>query len=137
MAPVVVDNATRSSDGGPVELTPLPPANLQADLIPASASDEATAGDASAPAGQAAVGGPTLAGATAGIRSNAAKENLTMQQLADRASQGHDRVGLDVALMIVGGAALIAGLLIGGGAGTAIAIGGAVVGLYGLFLYLR
>jgi hypothetical protein len=39
-------------------------------------------------------------------------------------------------LMIVGGAALLAGLIIGDDAGTVIAVGGAVVGLYGLYLYL-
>lgn len=41
------------------------------------------------------------------------------------------------ALMIVGGAALLAGLLIGGGAGTAIAVAGTFVGLYGLWMYVR
>jgi hypothetical protein len=39
--------------------------------------------------------------------------------------------------MIVGGAAFVAGLIIGGGAGTAVAIAGAAVGLYGLYLYLQ
>lgn len=38
---------------------------------------------------------------------------------------------------IVGGAALISGLLIGGDAGTVIAIGGAGVGLYGLYIWQR
>lgn len=41
------------------------------------------------------------------------------------------------ALMIVGGAALLAGLVIGGGAGTAIAVSGALLGLYGLWMYVR
>jgi hypothetical protein len=39
--------------------------------------------------------------------------------------------------MIVGGAGLLAGLIIGGDAGTALAVGGAVIGLYGLYLYLQ
>jgi hypothetical protein len=39
-------------------------------------------------------------------------------------------------LMIFGGAALLTGVLIGNDAGTVIAVGGAVVGLYGLYLYL-
>lgn len=38
---------------------------------------------------------------------------------------------------IVGGAALISGLLIGGDAGTVIAIGGAGLGLYGLYIWQR
>lgn len=45
--------------------------------------------------------------------------------------------GTNVALMVVGAAGLVAGLLIEGNAGTAIAIGGAVIGLIGLYMYLR
>jgi hypothetical protein len=44
--------------------------------------------------------------------------------------------GAGVGLMIFGGAALITGLVVGGGAGTVIAVGGALVGLYGLYVYL-
>jgi hypothetical protein len=40
-------------------------------------------------------------------------------------------------LMIVGGAGIITGALIGGDAGTVIIIGGAGVGLYGLYLFLQ
>ena len=39
--------------------------------------------------------------------------------------------------MIVGGAAFLAGAIIGDDAGTIIMIGGAGVGIYGLYLYLR
>jgi hypothetical protein len=39
--------------------------------------------------------------------------------------------------MIVGGAAFLAGALISGDAGTVIMVGGAAVGLYGLYLYLQ
>ena len=41
------------------------------------------------------------------------------------------------ALMIVGGAAFVAGALIGGDAGTIVMVGGAAVGLYGLYKYLQ
>ena len=44
--------------------------------------------------------------------------------------------GAGVGLMIFGGAALLTGVIIGGDAGTVIAVGGAVVGLYGLYVYL-
>ena len=44
--------------------------------------------------------------------------------------------GNGVGLMIVGGAALITGVIIGSKAGTIIAVGGALVGLYGLYVYL-
>ena len=46
-------------------------------------------------------------------------------------------VGKPVALMIVGGAALIVGLVIGGDVGTLFAIGGALIGLVGLYQYLQ
>lgn len=45
--------------------------------------------------------------------------------------------GEGVALMAVGGAALVAGLLIGDSAGTAVALGGVAVGLIGLYQYVR
>lgn len=38
---------------------------------------------------------------------------------------------------IVGGAAVITGILIGGDAGTVIAVGGAGLGLYGLYIWQR
>ncbi|MBA2684791.1 MAG: hypothetical protein H0U66_09895 [Gemmatimonadaceae bacterium] len=44
--------------------------------------------------------------------------------------------GSGVGLMIFGGAALITGLIVGNNAGTVIAVGGALVGLYGLYVYL-
>lgn len=40
-------------------------------------------------------------------------------------------------LMVIGGAAFVGGLLIGDDAGTAIAVAGLGVGIYGLYLYLR
>lgn len=45
--------------------------------------------------------------------------------------------GQGVALMAVGGAGLVAGLLIGDDAGTAVALGGLAVGLVGLYQYVR
>jgi hypothetical protein len=41
-----------------------------------------------------------------------------------------------VALMIVGGAALVIGAVIGDDAGTLVMLGGAAVGLYGLYMFL-
>jgi hypothetical protein len=54
--------------------------------------------------------------------------------------QGSDAslgAGSNVALMGVGVAGVVIGLLVGGDGGAAIAIGGGVVGLIGLFRYLR
>src|SRR5437868_5994066 len=47
------------------------------------------------------------------------------------------RHGPGFGLMVAGGALFVAGLLVGGGAGTAMAIGGAVVGAYGLYVYFE
>jgi len=46
-------------------------------------------------------------------------------------------MGQPVALMVVGGAAIIIGAVIGGDAGTIFMIGGAVAGLIGLYQYLQ
>jgi len=134
---VAVDNAPRSDEVTTVAATPLPAADLHVDAIPASVTGDATTSESAdvPPSIDEAEGRPTMSAATAGIRAHTAKEDLTRQQLADRASHAH--VGTDAALMIVGGAGFIAGLIIGGGAGTAIAIAGAAIGLYGLYLYLQ
>lgn len=46
-------------------------------------------------------------------------------------------VGPNLALMGVGAAAVVVGLLIGGDGGHAVAVGGAVIGLVGLYRYMR
>lgn len=46
-------------------------------------------------------------------------------------------IGTSKAQMVVGGAAIVVGVIIGGNGGSAIALGGAVVGLYGLWNYLK
>ena len=40
-------------------------------------------------------------------------------------------------LLIVGGAAIVAGILVGGSGGTALILGGVGVGAYGFYLYKR
>jgi hypothetical protein len=46
-------------------------------------------------------------------------------------------MGQDKAMMVVGVAALVAGAIIGGAPGTIVMVGGAVVGLVGLYNYLQ
>ena len=53
------------------------------------------------------------------------------------AAQRRAGLGQPMALMIVGGAALLAGAIIGDTPGTIIMIGGAVIGLIGLYEYLQ
>jgi hypothetical protein len=73
--------------------------------------------------------GPTIDAASISPRlhSDAARTTHSMR----RPSRGSG-----VGLMIFGGAALVTGLIIGDDAGTVIAVGGALVGLYGLYVYL-
>jgi len=47
------------------------------------------------------------------------------------------RAGSNVAMMGVGLAGIVVGSIVGGDGGTIIALGGAVIGLIGLFRYLR
>jgi len=56
---------------------------------------------------------------------------------APQGSNDNVGAGRNVAMMGVGLAAIVVGSLIGGDGGTIIAIGGGVIGLIGLFHYLR
>lgn len=78
--------------------------------------------------------GPTIESAAVGIRP-AATSNVD----ANAAAQARRRSGVSqsVALMLVGGAAMIAGAIIDGDAGTIFLVGGAVIALYGLYQYLQ
>ena len=76
--------------------------------------------------------GPTVDAARAGVTQESSQE-LKVSSAAQR----RRGLGQPVALMVVGGAALLAGLIIGDDAGTVIAVSGALVGLYGLYEYLQ
>jgi hypothetical protein len=77
--------------------------------------------------------GPTLEAAAVGIRPAVSKNEAA----ATQRRSGRRGVNQDVALMIVGGAAIVAGAIIGGDAGTIFMVGGAVIGLWGLYNYLQ
>ena len=83
---------------------------------------------------QPAATGPTIDGAVVGVRP--LSQQPTTAETTEAAMQ---RLGLGQAraLMIVGFAAVVIGLLMDNDPGTLIAVGGAVVGLYGLYHYLR
>lgn len=85
---------------------------------------------ATAPAPSSAMVRPDLAGIQTRADANA-------PLVVSSAAAGGLNQGEGVALMAVGGAGLVAGLLIGGSAGSAVAIGGLVVGLVGLYEYVR
>ena len=96
---------------------------------PVTAPVPATPADSSAPAPR----GPTLDAARVGAQR--AAEGGALEANAPR--RGGPGFGRSEALMIVGGAAVVIGLIIGDSAGGALAFGGAVVGLVGLYQYLR
>lgn len=94
--------------------------------------------DQPAPERPAAVAGPALAAAPAALGAPTRFETAPVSQ-EDAALQARARNGFSQSqvLMIVGGAALLTGLIIGEDAGTVLAVGGAGVGLYGLYRYLQ
>lgn len=75
--------------------------------------------------------GPTLSSESMAPRLDISGE------AADALAPQHRPFGLSQTLMIVGGAAFIAGAIIGDDAGTVMMVAGAGVGLYGLYLYLH
>lgn len=77
--------------------------------------------------------GPTTASATAGVRvSRHADAPMAANPLPRREPTNQNK-----AMMIVGGAGLLAGAIIGGDAGTIVMLGGAGLGLWGLWKYLE
>lgn len=77
--------------------------------------------------------GPTNAASTVGIRAPITQRSNANSAAAD----SHLGAGQNVALMVVGGAALIIGAVIGDTAGVLLAIGGAIVFLYGLYNFVQ
>jgi hypothetical protein len=108
------------------------PARAQ-DLVPAPVAAVALTAPAPAPAAAPSTvttpTGPTLDAAAIGVHRSA--------DVVAAAPARHGASGPGVALMIVGGAAILVGIVVAGNAGHAISIGGAVVGLLGLYQYLQ
>ena len=76
--------------------------------------------------------GPTMDGATVALKRQSSEQTLKAPVVV--ASQHTDKA---TALMIVGGAAFLAGAIMNDDPGTIIMVGGVAVGLYGLYLYLQ
>jgi hypothetical protein len=103
--------------------------------VPARAQDAAAPAQDSVPASPAPTetrtpAGPSIESAAVGVRRAPA-------EATENAQRRRGGYGQPMALMVVGGAAVLVGLIIGGGAGAAIAVAGAVAGLYGLYQYLQ
>jgi hypothetical protein len=95
-------------------------------LVPAlaPAQDNTAAGSSLA--------GPTIEASVAAFRVTNVSSDSTSMLLQQRQSMGRP-----VALMIVGGAAILVGAVIGDAPGTLFMIGGAVALLYGLYEYTK
>jgi hypothetical protein len=78
--------------------------------------------------------GASKTGLRAGVH---ARETSRPDQPTMAAAGGPRNLGQARAMMVVGVAALITGAVIGGQAGTFIMVGGAVIGLVGLYDYLQ
>ena len=76
--------------------------------------------------------GASRLGLRAGVHSPVEAPSMRPLIAPNRAGLGQSR-----AMMIVGGAAVIVGAVIGGTPGTLFMVGGAVVGLIGLYEYLQ
>jgi hypothetical protein len=96
-------------------------------LDTAAVADSATASQA-----------PTLANASVGVRAPGTANTV---QLATGATapvwQARSSNRNATTLMIVGAAALLVGAIVGDDPGTIIMVGGAAIGLYGLWLFLQ
>ena len=78
---------------------------------------------------------PTLSRAVADSAVADAKD--AREASARMSPSDHANVGPNIGLMIVGGAAIVTGAVVGGSAGTVLVVGGAAVGLYGLWRYVH
>jgi hypothetical protein len=76
--------------------------------------------------------GASLTGLRAGVHANE-----TSRPAQPNFQAAHANLGQARAMMVVGVAGLIAGAIIGGTPGTIIMVGGAVVGLLGLYDYVQ
>ena len=86
---------------------------------------------AKAPPAQRASAGPTVSASVVGIRRAETEKKVAP------AADTHMGAGRNIALMVVGGAALIIGAVIGGTPGVLIAVAGAAIGLYGLYNFVQ
>jgi len=96
----------------------------------AGGASQTSAASTATPASEAAARGPSLSSA------RVASHAISKARGAPPVIQDNKSNKNSVALMIVGGAALVVGAVIGDDAGTLVMLGGAAVGLWGLYLFL-
>jgi hypothetical protein len=74
--------------------------------------------------------GPTFGALSVGV-------HASIPATTSAPPRGSAGLGQSEAMMIVGGAAILVGAIVGGNAGDVFMVGGAIVGLYGLYKYLQ
>lgn len=105
------------------------PAALAVAQAPAKAASPATPSSATSYSAKSA--GPTVEATKVGVKQASSASS------APAAYDAHVGAGRNIALMVVGGAALVIGAVIGGAAGLLIGVAGAAVGLYGLYYFIQ
>lgn len=129
---LIVATEAKAQEGlGSGSQAPGPDSTLWRDVPVGDSSRGVESASAASGAGGLGVG-PTARGMIAGVQ---APEVASAEILAT--AQQQRSMGSSKALMIVGGAAFLAGLIIGDDVGSVLAVGGAVVGLYGLYKYVQ
>jgi hypothetical protein len=111
-----------------------PSVNADSSAVTFVVRDSAGAPAADAPVAN--IRAPKAGASMTGLRS-AVHAREVASPLVAKAAAGNANLGQARALMIVGAAALVTGAIIGDDPGTIIMVGGAVVGLYGLYQYLQ
>ena len=92
---------------------------------------------AAAPVSPASQIGPTMQSASVALQRPSVALTETAAASALAAQRRNAGLGQAQAMMIVGGAAILVGAIVGDSPGQIIMIGGAVVGLVGLYKYLQ
>lgn len=101
------------------------------DSLTAVAAAPTTDTSSASSAGTAIARGPSIASARVASHAISTKPHGLPPVIQNKKSNRNA-----VAMMIVGGAALLVGAVIGDDAGTLVMVGGAGIGLYGLYLFL-
>jgi len=139
LAALAVTGTRLSAQGAPFSSDTALAASALVSVVPtalvgttggASQTSAATLASPATPASEMTARGPRLSSA------RVASHAVSMPRGAPPVIQNNKSNKHSVALMIVGGAALIVGAVIGDDAGTLFMLGGAAVGLYGLYLFL-
>ena len=109
--------------------TPFAPVAIEAPALRTVSADAASTGTVTH------VAGPTIDGAATAARlPRSADRDLARRNIA---SDDRPHAGRAAALMVTGGAAIVLGALVGGDAEAPLIVGGAVIGLIGLYDWVK